>query len=79
MGEENQTFYLKQNKKTDDFWYIDFLNYMCQGNRDNQIIFYNLDKCIEFVKKELAESYNNHDENLTKKLQWYIEYLEEYL
>ena len=79
MGEEKQKYYLKQNKKTDDFWYIDFLNYMCQGNRDNQIIFYNLDKCIEFVKKELAEAYNNHNENLTKTLQWYIEYLEEYL
>lgn len=61
------------------YYYLDFLDYMCQGKRENSLALYGLEDCIEFVSNELKDALNKGNAKLVGQLLWYKQYLENHL
>lgn len=77
LQKETTDFYFTQDSNN-DFYYLDFLDYMCQGKRKSAHVFDLLDGCINYIKAELEESILNKNAKLSGQLLWYIRYLESY-
>ena len=75
QGKSKSDYYLR--KDTDEkYYYLDFLNYMCQGKKENsKLVLSGLDECICFVSAELKKALREGNAKLSGQLLWYKQYL----
>lgn len=79
MEEQGKTitgYYLRKDENGKNY-YIDFLDYMCAGKRENaEWVLNGLDECISFVSAELNKALDTGNAKLSGQLLWYKQYLE---
>lgn len=76
QGKSKSDYYLRKNDN-EKYYYLDFLDYMCQGKRENSKLGpYGLDECICFVSAELEKALCEGNAKLSGQLLWYKQYLE---
>ena len=78
LGKSPEEYFFTKDEK-DSFFYLDFLDYMCQGKREGSVVFSLLNGCIEYIKKELDHALLKNNAKLAGQLLWYIRYLESHL
>ena len=72
MGKDLSKYHLvKENEN--DYFYIDFLGYMLNGKKFNDIA-----ERIDFIKDELNTAMKANNAKLAGQLLWYVRYLEKY-
>ena len=77
-GKRYSDYYLIKDANN-KYYYLDFLDYMCQGKRENSLALYGLEDCISFVTNELNVALNKGNAKLVGQLFWYKQYLESHL
>lgn len=79
MKEQEKTiadYYLRRDEN-EKCYYVDFLDYMCAGKRENaERVLNGLDECISFVAAELNKALSAGNARLSGQLLWYKQYLE---
>ena len=76
QGKSKSDYYLRKDAN-EKYYYLDFLDYMCKGKRENsKMILYGLDECICFVSEELEQALCGGNAKLSGQLLWYKRYLE---
>ncbi len=76
QGKTTTSYYLRKDEN-EKYYYVDFLDYMCMGKReDAEQVLYGLNECIDFVSKELIKALSTGNAKLSGQLLWYKQYLE---
>ena len=78
LGKEADECHFTRDSE-DGYYYLDFLDYMCMGNREKTRIFDLLGGCIDYIKAELDQALIKNNAKLVGQLLWYIRYLEKYV
>ena len=76
MGKTPEQYFLVQENGQ---YYLDFLDYMCQGRRNGSRALYSIEHWIGFVEDEIKSALAKKNAKLVGQLLWYKEYLQKHV
>lgn len=76
MGKTPGQYFLVQENGQ---YYLDFLDYMCQGKRTGSGVLYSIEHWISYVEDEIKTALVTKNAKLVGQLLWYKEYLQKHM